>query len=551
MKKLKGIAVALFFALLLYGKFNSLDVAAYGTYQYGNLYYTLTYNGDAVEITGCKSGVTNITIPTQIDDMDVVSVSSRAFRNNKNLVSVKMESIEYVSNSAFYECTNLEQVYAPKLFRIDDWAFGYCDKLSDIVMAQSKNHLYYDSNSSYIDEAAFYGCGALKNLDTGYIKEIGYHSFYNCDSLENITIPTAYMIGNSTFNGCSKLGSANMPKVTHIGFDAFKGCSVLKTVKMPNVEIIEDNAFRDCTLLVNVYMPKVTEIQNYAFVNTNITKVGFSKDLTLIGAYALGYDYYKDKYDRDIWTKKAGFTIHCSKSGNIYAYAVDNGFKYENHSLKIKSEIKTTCTKDGKKVEYCPTCGYQKTTKTSRYGHAYNSGIITKKPTNTKNGLKTYTCKRCKATKTSTLKAYKTFATGRYKKYINSLYGSTYKIIDVDKNGIPELLIKDFDNWEVRAYTYNPTSSKMVKLKTLRYGKGGILEYNTTTHYLGFVTGDTGGYTEYIYKLSGVKLKKVTTIKFCNGKFEKEGYKINKKRVSIKKYKKYYKKRIKSFKKII
>ena len=545
MKKLKGIAVALFFALLLYGKFNSLDVSAYGTYQYGNLYYTLTDNGDAVEITGCKSGVTNITIPTQIDDMDVVSIGWGAFSENETLTSVTMESVEKVDRYAFYSCPNLKWVYAPKLFEINGDAFRKCNKLSDITIAQIKK------DSGYIDSSAFAYCISIKSLNVGNIKRIGMDAFLNCTALENIDGSLVSSVYYSAFEGCIKLTSIDMPKVTDVGFYAFKGCTALKTVKMSNVEIIEENAFRDCTSLVNVYMPKVTKIQNYAFVNTNITKVGFSKDVTLIGEYALGYDYYKDKYDRDIWTKKAGFTIHCSKSGNIYAYAIDNGFKYENHSLKIKSEIKTTCTKDGKKVEYCPTCGYQKITKTSRYGHAYNSGIITKKPTNTKNGLKTYTCKRCKATKTSTLKAYKTLATGRYKKYIDGLYDCKYKIIDVDKNGIPELLIKDFDNWEVRAYTYNPTSSKMVKLKTLRYGKGGILEYNTTTHYLGFVTGDTGGYTEYIYKLSGVKLKKVTTIKFCNGKFEKEGYKINKKRVSTKKYKKYYKKRIKSFKKII
>lgn len=159
-------------------------------------------------------------------------------------------------------------------------------------------------------------------------------------------------------------------------------------------------------------------------------------------------------------------------------------FNCENHSLQIKSETKATCTKDGKKI---------------------------------------YTCKRCGAKKITTLKAYKTLAIEKYKKYVSNLYDRKYKIEDVDKNGIPELLLKNFDDSKAAAYTYNPKTNKMVNLKSLRYGKGGWIRYNSKTHYLTFETGDTGGYREYFYKLSGLKLKKVRTITYNNGKFKKAG----------------------------
>lgn len=539
MKKIGKVVIMLIFAILLYGKAYSLDVSAYGTYQYGNLYYTLTDDGKDVEITGCKDGVSDIVVPAKIDDMDVVGIQNSAFEKKKSLISIRMESVKSIGGAAFYKCDNLQQVYAPNSYVIGEYAFSGCVNLTDVKIAQTKNN--FDESTSYIDEFAFANCKSLKNLNTGYIKKIGKEAFYDCSSLKNISMPYVSNVVGYVFKECTNLMTVDMPQVTDIGQSAFSGCSLLKVVNMPKVKIIYGNAFYGCTSLINVNMPKVEHMGDNAFVNTSLTKVSFSKNVSDIGSHALGYDYHQDKYGRDVWTKKEGFTIHCSNSGNIYAYTKDNGFKYQNHSLKTKSSSKATCTKDGKKVEVCSDCGFEKITTTSKYGHSYDKGKIKRKPTNTKDGQKVYTCKRCGETKISVLKSYKTLANKKYWRYIDGLWNCKTKIVDVDKNGIPELLIKDNDNWKVVAYTYNPSTSKMVKLKSLQFGKGGLLRYNVKNHYLSFVTADTGGYREYMYKLSGSKLKKVRTIEWCNGRFEKQGYKIKKKRISTAKYKKYLK----------
>lgn len=67
-----------------------------------------------------------------------------------------------------------------------------------------------------------------------------------------------------------------------------------------------------------------------------------------------------------------------------------------------------TCTTDGKtEGSHCSVCGeiIKAQEIISATGHTYDSGKITKSATCTKDGVKTYTCKVCEATKTETIKA--------------------------------------------------------------------------------------------------------------------------------------------------
>lgn len=73
-----------------------------------------------------------------------------------------------------------------------------------------------------------------------------------------------------------------------------------------------------------------------------------------------------------------------------------------------ENEVAATCTKDGSydEVVYCSTCGEQissthKTVKAN--GHKWDAGKVTKEPTTTETGVKTYTCSVCKATKTEVI----------------------------------------------------------------------------------------------------------------------------------------------------
>lgn len=193
------------------------------------------------------------------------------------------------------------------------YAFQECDQLSNVIIGQKEN-----CTDEYMEGGAFYRCAALKNIDVGYIKRLD----------------------NNVFNGCISLETVTMPSVTSLGDQVFKDCVMLKNIQMPNVEKIGEKTFYNCKTLGSISANKISRIEDEAFVNTDLTKLSFANDVSYIGDHAIGYNYQADKYGRDVWTKQEVFTIHCSSSGNIYAYAIDNGFRYENHWLNTKSQEK-------------------------------------------------------------------------------------------------------------------------------------------------------------------------------------------------------------------
>ena len=78
------------------------------------------------------------------------------------------------------------------------------------------------------------------------------------------------------------------------------------------------------------------------------------------------------------------------------------------HTVVTDKAIPATCTTDGKtEGSHCSVCGevIKAQTLIKATGHKYDDGKITKQPTCTETGVKTYTCSECGATKTETIKA--------------------------------------------------------------------------------------------------------------------------------------------------
>ena len=82
---------------------------------------------------------------------------------------------------------------------------------------------------------------------------------------------------------------------------------------------------------------------------------------------------------------------------------------YENSSAHTHSfgewmvTTKPTCTKAGIKTRECD-CGVTERAEVPAAGHNWDAGRITREPTSEANGVKTYTCLVCKATKTEPVK---------------------------------------------------------------------------------------------------------------------------------------------------
>lgn len=126
------------------------------------------------------------------------------------------------------------------------------------------------------------------------------------------------------------------------------------------------------------------------------------------------------------WVWLAADTATAIKAGGSVVatavYAGDDKENYDSTELKVtiyrapcsdgktvkyslKGEKAPTCTKAGTGHTECSVCGDVMSTGVcvKKLGHKWNSGRVTKKPTYTAAGVRTYTCTVCKAAKTASI----------------------------------------------------------------------------------------------------------------------------------------------------
>lgn len=113
--------------------------------------------------------------------------------------------------------------------------------------------------------------------------------------------------------------------------------------------------------------------------------------------------------DKSVATVNKSGKITAKKAGTVTITAVYKKTKATckvtvtgpavvDHASKEVITKQPTCTEEGVKTFTC-TCGDTWTEKIPALGHAWDAGRITKVPTETESGVKTYTCTRCGETK--------------------------------------------------------------------------------------------------------------------------------------------------------
>ena len=137
-----------------------------------------------------------------------------------------LEGTEIIVDGAFYNYTNLHEVYIPEgVIEIGGSAFY---------------------NSSIKD---------IKIPDT--VTYIGTNAFKECDFLENCKLSTKLeKLSKSVFMDCSKLKRLELPQLKEIGPWACACCSSLESIEIPDsVESIGEHAFAQCDNLKRVILP--------------------------------------------------------------------------------------------------------------------------------------------------------------------------------------------------------------------------------------------------------------------------------------------------------
>jgi len=274
------------------------------SYTTGNdtFYYVVNDDG-CVEIIGCVTTSTELTVPTEIEGKVVNKIGDYGFSECTTINSITIPSnIKSIGKYAFNKCTGLINATIPTTVdSVGDYAFYYCTGLVNVTISEGVES---------IGEGAFYNCTSLVEAvvpDTAV--KVGSHAFYNCTSMTTATIGiSADAIGDYTFYNCKKLDTIVIGiSVKSIGDYAFYNCA-LERVSVPqtvttigdyafasnetltratlrkNLLTIGEGAFQNCSAMATVSIPtSVTEIGKAAFENcASITTITIPVGVTVI-----------------------------------------------------------------------------------------------------------------------------------------------------------------------------------------------------------------------------------------------------------------------------
>lgn len=165
-------------------------------------------------------------------------------------------------------------------------------------------------------------------------------------------------------------------------------------------------------------------------VNVTVTESG--KDPDHVHAYSR-------EVKKEPTCTEVGIVLYQCSCGDSYAETIPAAG--HNAEVLVKFAKDASCTADGYTGDtYCPDCGQmvQEGNRVPALGHSWDGGRVTKAASATKDGMKTYTCLRCSATRTEVIKATGTTQDIKPGKTPELKAGAT--IQDAATNGIYKVL---------------------------------------------------------------------------------------------------------------
>ena len=155
-----------------------------------------------------------------------------------------------IINSRAFEFNDYIQSIETNATSIGDWAFHYCDSLSQVSLPMC----------GYIGSYAFLDCSSLKQVSLPVCSYIGSYAFQSCYSLSQVSLPVCESIEERAFGFCSSLKQVSLPVCSYIGVDAFSACTSLSQVSLPVCSYIGAGAFLKCRSLSQVSLPMCESI---------------------------------------------------------------------------------------------------------------------------------------------------------------------------------------------------------------------------------------------------------------------------------------------------
>ncbi len=267
--------------------------------------FSVNYLGYIDEYYDYATNFSSVTIPSKINNKEIVGISSNAFRNWTTLESITFpNTIKTIESYAFRNCSGLKNIdFGNGLETIGSCAFIGCSLITNYNIPTSVKKV-----GSY----AFSGNTNLERIIIpSSVTNLGIELFDGCSNLQELTIPfigesgsettattsTLFgnLFGNNAYDGATETkqyyktyGSfkyyipKSLKSVTVTGgnimYGAFYNCINIENITLgEGVGIIGDSAFYNCTSLNNFTISKnVKQIGENAFLNcSKLTSVSF------------------------------------------------------------------------------------------------------------------------------------------------------------------------------------------------------------------------------------------------------------------------------------
>ena len=330
----------------------------------------IVYNVDGTQIISVLESCTG-----EVHILEgVTEISEDLFRGRTGITSIYLpDSVTAIDAWAFAYCENLKTVELPAgLERLEDYTFWFCESLEQINLPSSlksiggcaflgnalkeielpeglnvigrrafeRNPLTFiriPASVTQIEEGAFAGCSALKNLQNDssvvLLQENGV--LYNGDGTVLIgrmaDMPAEVVLKEGllsipmNFFMAENITSIVIPdSVTSVGYSVFRGCRQLTEVRLSEcLTVLESGMFDECTQLGELYVPSaVTSIDPTAIPDTTVIRSE------------------PDAYART-WAQENGYVWQCAQHGEtvIVEPAVPATRKHTGMTAKIQCSV--------------------------------------------------------------------------------------------------------------------------------------------------------------------------------------------------------------------
>ena len=265
----------------------------YDVRTYGDQFTYFVLDGDAIVLSHGDS--IDVTIPAKDEEGNAfVRINDESFRDHA-IESITLNDISTIGTRAFYGCTSLENVtFSSSIRTISDEAFRDCFELNDVDITGVtsigfESFRYCNSFKSIVipdslvsmGDGSFYLCRDATDIRIGKgITELPARTFGYCTSLTSVEFTSITSVGANAFNTCRELVSISFDdSLTSIGDSAFRSCSNLTDISLgKGLRAVADHAFADCVSLTRLDLPGTLEsIGNEAFFHcSSLTDVWFA-----------------------------------------------------------------------------------------------------------------------------------------------------------------------------------------------------------------------------------------------------------------------------------